>query len=305
VVDLGNSILLPGLINAHCHLDYTRMAGLIAPQKTFVDWIAAILALKAHWSYAEYAESWLHGARTLIRKGVTMAGDIESVPELLPEVTEATPLRVLSFIEMTGVKSQRPAQLVLQEALDQLRRAGCRAVGLSPHSPYSTSAELLRLCSRTARQRNWRTATHVAESSEEWEMFVSRSGPLFDWLKHQRDMSDCRGATPVHHLDACGMLGENLLAIHANYLSADDVQRLARSGTSVVHCPRSHEYFQHQRFPWEELHCSGINLCLGTDSLATARAGRARCRNWICSPRCAWPGAGTGCSRRRWSEAPR
>ena len=82
--------------------------------------------------------------------------------------------------------------------------------------------------------------------------------------------------TPLAQVERCGLLGEKFLAIHANYLLPADIQALARSGSSVVHCPRSHAYFQHQRFPCEELAAAGVNVCLGTDSLASVclRGGR-------------------------------
>ena len=82
-------------------------------------------------------------------------------------------------------------------------------------------------------------------------------------------MSDCGDVTPIEHLEKNELLGENVLLAHANYLNAEDVERISRSGSSVIHCPRSHEYFQHKRFPWEDLYGARINLCLGTDSLAT------------------------------------
>src|SRR5690242_608483 len=69
VTDLGDVILMPGLINTHCHLDYTDMAGLIPPQKSFNDWIQLMLATKAGWNYSEYAESWIAGAKMLLRTG--------------------------------------------------------------------------------------------------------------------------------------------------------------------------------------------------------------------------------------------
>jgi len=92
---------------------------------------------------------------------------------------------------------------------------------------------------------------------------------MFDWLEPQRVMSDCGLGTPLAQVERCGLLGENFLAIHANYLLASDIQALARSGASVVHCPRSHAYFRHQRFASEELAAAGVNVCLGTDSLAS------------------------------------
>src|SRR5690606_19255911 len=103
------------LVNAHCHLDYTNMAGMIPAPKNFPDWIKAMLALKAHWSYSEYSQSWLNGAQMLLRTGTTTLADIEAVPELLPDVWNATPLRVVSLLELTNVKSRRPASEIICE----------------------------------------------------------------------------------------------------------------------------------------------------------------------------------------------
>jgi cytosine/adenosine deaminase-related metal-dependent hydrolase len=270
VMDLGEVVLLPGLINAHCHLDYTRMCGIPALQP-FPDWIKALLALKAQAGYSDFAEAWLTGAAMLLRAGTTTVGDIEAVPELLPEVWTATPLRVISFLELTIVKSRRAPALVLREAevaIDKLKSER-NVAWLSPHAPYSTTAPLLAETARLARRRNWRTTMHVAESQEEFEMFKRRRGALFKWLKNQRDMEDCGRGTPMAWLEHCGLLGDNFLAVHANYLEPADIQALARSGSSVVHCPRSHAYFGHQHFPYDSLVAAGVNVCLGTDSLAS------------------------------------
>ena len=83
--DLGEVVLLPGLVNAHCHLDYTDMAGELPVPKTFTDWIAAIMAHKTGWSYSDYARSWLRGAQQLLQTGTTTVADIEVMPDLLPE----------------------------------------------------------------------------------------------------------------------------------------------------------------------------------------------------------------------------
>jgi cytosine/adenosine deaminase-related metal-dependent hydrolase len=89
-------------------------------------------------------------------------------------------------------------------------------------------------------------------------------------------MSDCGFNSPVQHLDRHGCLAENLLAVHVNYLAPGDAALLGTRGVSVVHCPRSHAYFGHQRFPVEELASEGVNLCLGTDSLVTVAKVRGQ-----------------------------
>ena len=270
--DLGEVILLPGLVNAHCHLDYTDMAGLFPPLRRFTDWIKLITTEKAQWTFSDYAKSWLNGADMLVRSGTTTVADIEAVPELLPDVWSATPLRVFSFLEMTGVRSRRNPDSILREAadkIDSLPKRRCNA-GLSPHAPYSTTPKLLRRCATTARRRKWRIVTHVAESVAEFEMFLHGRGEMFDWLKrNQRPMTDCGKHSPIKHLAQAQLLGSNLLAVHVNYLVPGDIALLARKHVSVVHCPRSHDFFQHQEFPVNELAEAGVNLCLGTDSLAT------------------------------------
>jgi cytosine/adenosine deaminase-related metal-dependent hydrolase len=93
---------------------------------------------------------------------------------------------------------------------------------------------------------------------------------MYDWLRRSgRDMSDCGHGTPVQHMARNSALGPNLLAVHANYLREEDIGLLRTNQVSVVHCPRSHFYFQHGPFPLAKLMDAGINLCLGTDSLAS------------------------------------
>jgi cytosine/adenosine deaminase-related metal-dependent hydrolase len=278
-LDLGEVILLPGLVNAHCHLDYTYTAGEIAPPRTFVDWIKLITTSKAGVIYSDFAESWLNGAKMLLRTGVTTVGDIEMAYELLPDVWTATPLRVISFLEMTGVRSRRPPFDIVQEALhrlDSLTHERSRAA-FSPHAPYSTTPELLRLAAESARVRNLLLAVHVAESDQEFEMFTHGRGAMFEWIaRNGRDMSDCGLGSPVRHLERQGVLGENLLAIHANYLARGDARLLGRHKVSVVHCPRSHAYFKHRKFHLRELIAARVNVCLGTDSLASVYRKRGQ-----------------------------
>lgn len=273
-VDLGEVVLLPGLINAHCHLDYTNMAGQIPPPKTFPDWVKTILSFKAHWSFSEFAESWLKGARMLLEHGTTTVADIESVPELPSETWKSTPLRMVSFLEMTNVKSRRPADEILDEALDwfnQWPKDEKKEAALSPHALYSTTPELMKRTAAVAKEQDLLLSVHLAESEAEYQMFTDARGPFHDWLKAQRKMEDCGHASPVRLAEQYGLLTDRTLVIHANYLAPGDADLVARGGASVVHCPRSHDYFGHARFPYETLVKAGANVCLATDSLASSR----------------------------------
>jgi cytosine/adenosine deaminase-related metal-dependent hydrolase len=273
VVDLGEMVILPGLINGHCHLDYTAAAGLIAAPRKFTDWVQTLSNFKTHYSVADYQAAWQSGAAMLLRNGATTVGDHEAIPDLLPAMWSRTPLRVHSLLEMTGVKSRRPPQEILDEASAQIDRlpAGRQRAGLAPHALYSTTPELLRRAAALAAERRWLVSMHLAESADERDMFEHRDGALFEWLKVQRDVSDCSGKTPVACAHEAGLIRANFLAVHANYVTEDDAQLLGANGASVAHCPRSHAYFGHGPFPYERFRRAGVNVCLGTDSLASVK----------------------------------
>lgn len=272
VVDLGDSAVLPGLVNAHTHLDYTGLAGELPPPPGFVPWIEAIQAAKASLGPAERSEHWLQGAAALARSGVTTVGDFEAWPDLLLQVLRKTPLRTVSFIELISLQESEdplgPWRVwleVLARETDPRRRAG-----LAPHAPYSTTPALLRACAEEARRRGWPVAIHLAESREEFEMFRHGRGPLKEWLAARgRRSADLGGLSPVAAVAQTGLLGPRTLAIHVNYLASGDAERLARSGATVVHCPRSHAYFGHDPFPMRELRAAGVPVAVGTDSAAT------------------------------------
>ena len=273
VVDLGEVILLPGLVNAHAHFDYTDLAGQLSPPRSFPDWIKSILAAKAQWTDDDFATSWKSGAHQSLASGTTTVANIETLPHRVAALRESSPLRIHSFLEMTGVRARREPSELVASAIEALQgwnvtRGGA---GLSPHAPYSTQPELLRQAAEAARHHRLRLTTHLAESREEFEMFMYRRGAMHEWLRGQRPDDDCGLGSPVRHAALHGLLGPDFISVHVNHLWNDDAPLLGNSGSHVVHCPRSHAYFKHQRFPADELLQAGVNLCLGTDSLASVR----------------------------------
>ncbi len=247
--DLGEVALAPGLINAHCHLDYTDMLGQVPWRGRFADWLMAITELKRQWTPDQFRASVRHGVRQAIETGTTTLLDIACFPELLPE----TPLRILCFPELIDLGRPLP-ELPL------------RADGLAPHALYTASPELYRQCVASGRP----LTTHLAEATEEEEMFRWGRGPLYERLKQLgRDMSDCRRTGPVELAHELGVLGPRCLAAHMNCLTAHELELVQNTGTNVVHCPRTHRFFQRARFPLEAYRQRGVNVCLGTDSLAS------------------------------------
>jgi cytosine/adenosine deaminase-related metal-dependent hydrolase len=305
IVDRGEQALLPGLINAHCHLDYTCLRGKIPPQKTFAGWIRAINAEKARLSPTDYLSSINEGFAEAKRFGTTTVANLTAFPDLIPQIH--APIRTCWFAELIDVRAPMHANEIVdlvRRRTDSLRRAieslggapsepvlsvaeGGAPWGLAPHALFTASENLYECCEGIARRENVLLTTHLAESREEMEMFRDSSGPLYEFMKGiGRPMDDCGKETPLaRFLDLIGRGGSPnrpqaievnrpylpWIVAHLNELTGSDFELLehARGQFHIVHCPRSHDYFKHTQFPFQRLHSLGFNVCLGTDSLAS------------------------------------
>ena len=276
VVDLDQHLLLPGLINAHCHLDYSMLRFAISPQRSFTQWIQRINALKRCLDTEDYLAAIHKGFRELQHWGTTTVCNIESFPELLPRIAPP-PVRTWWFYEMIDVRHRTATEEVVSGALtffDQ-NPALLGGWGLSPHAPYTASRTLYELSNACSARHNMPLTTHLAESREEFCMFRDAEGPLYEFLNHlQRPMSDCgHGQTPFATLWNSGCIDQRWILAHMNELTEGDLQLLAEAPRErlphVVHCPGSHHYFGHAPFQFRALQALGVNLCTGTDSLAS------------------------------------
>jgi cytosine/adenosine deaminase-related metal-dependent hydrolase len=271
-LDLGEQILLPGLINAHCHLDYTILRDKIRPQRSFADWIRAINTAKAALSENDYVNSIATGLAEAQRFGTTTVLNLEAFPELLPRLP-CPPLRVWWCAEMIDIRQS----VDVHEVITDLRNSidahpdWLGGAGLAPHAPYTASTQLYCDAAEVARKEDVLFTTHLAESAEEMQMFRDARGPVFDFLKSiGRPMEDCGNQTPLACLMRNQPIDERWIIAHLNELDQGDFELLARAPKfQIAHCPRSHAFFDHAPFPLQRLRSLGFNICLGTDSLAS------------------------------------
>ncbi len=237
-LDLGEQVLLPGLINAHCHLDYTCLRGKIPPQKSFTEWIRAINAEKATLAPKDYIASINEGFAEAKRFGTTTIANLTAFPELIPQIQP--PVRTCWFAELIDIRAPERANELVDAAIESLGRArpelvlseaeGGAPLGLAPHALFTASKDLFRRCGEIAQREHILLTTHLAESREEMEMFRHALGPLYEFIKSiGRPMNDCGSTTPLE-----GFL--NLIG---------------RGGSP------------------NRLRSLGFNVCLGTDSLAS------------------------------------
>jgi cytosine/adenosine deaminase-related metal-dependent hydrolase len=271
ILDLGEQALLPGLINAHCHLDYTILRGKIPPQSPFVDWIGRINACKAALSEENYLVSIAEGFAEAKRFGTTSIVNLEGCPQLIEKIGRGQ-IRTWWCPEMIDAREKIDVERTFDGFRSSVssREDPAGGIGLAPHSLYTASSNLYRECSGLARRDNLLLTTHLAESSEEMEMFRDGGGPLFDFMKALgRPMEDCGKATPLSLLLFREKLDERWIVAHLNELTENDFDLLARERFHIAHCPGSHRYFGRAAFPLDRLRSLGFNICLGTDSLAS------------------------------------
>jgi cytosine/adenosine deaminase-related metal-dependent hydrolase len=279
ILDLGECILLPGFINAHCHLDYTCLRGRVPPKKSFTDWIRAINAAKRKLTAHDYIASISAGFAEAHRFGTTTVANLTAFPELIARIDEG--VRTWWFAELIDVREPKGAKKIVDSAIESLGRAN--NWGLAPHAPFTASPNVFRRCQDIALRQSTLLTTHLAESREEMEMFRDRSGPLFEFLQSLgRSMDDCGETTPLEMFlrglqlpprdpsTSLGMTRRWIIA-HLNELMESDFDLLSeiRQKFSIAHCPRSHAYFGHSDFQFQRLQQLGFNICLGTDSLAS------------------------------------
>lgn len=275
VIDLPDCALLPGLINAHCHLDYTTLRHAITPPSSFTTWVKRINALKRELDTEDYLQAIDRGFTELRRWGTTSVCNIEAFPELMPRIPPPQ-IRTWWFYEMIDIRHRITTDDVVAGALSFFENHNTRlgSFGLSPHAPYTASQQLYHLAKDCASIMEMPLTTHVAESREETLMFRDARGPLYEFLDSlQRPMTDCGRTTPFRLLWESGSIDERWILAHMNELSEEDFELLAKlplsEGPHIVHCPGSHRYFGHSPFPLRRLHDLGVNLCIGTDSLAS------------------------------------
>ena len=278
VLDLGDQVLMPGLINAHCHLDYTMMRHAISPPKSFTAWVQRLNALKRSLDSEDYLRAIARGFTELQKWGTTAVCNVESFPELMTQLPPS-PIRTWWFYEMIDIRHRVTSEDVVAGALSffQHRGRSLDRFGLSPHAPYTASTMLYQMANDCAGILAMPLTTHVAESGEETAMFRNGNGALHDFMSSlNRPMNDCGSSSPFRVLWDSGAINPQWILVHLNELDEDDfrvLEALPRGGgPHVVHCPGSHRYFRHEPFPMQRLRSLGVNVCVGTDSLASTNS---------------------------------
>lgn len=255
--------VIPGLVNAHAHL---QLAPLASPPRSFLPWVGAVLAARAATTPADERRQLRAAIRSMVAGGATAVGDIDS-SGLARREAAAAGLAGRSYRELTGFHLDAAASRALLRARRE-PALGDLAVGWSPHAPYSVSAALF----RAARDDRRPLAVHCAELPEEQQFLRDGDGPFRELLQQLgRLPADFRapGVGAVRWLERLGLLRPATQLVHCQELERGDVGRIARSGASIVVCPGTMAFFGRTPPPVPRWLAAGIPVALGTDSLAS------------------------------------
>lgn len=273
--DLGDVILLPGFINAHTHLELGWCRGLIPPCDLW-NWFEQLVALNAlPDADAKRRASVLEGARASLAAGVTCVGDISRTGMNVALLSDEL-IRKVCFVELiSGARNEPNDAASLGARLDSAHSqpADEKLVqGISPHSTYTVTRADLTAAAALARTATLPVAIHVLETEDERDWLQAGGGRVDDHLGRfgLPTVAGSPGTDAVSYLASCGLLDLHPLLAHLNYVSAAELTHLAEFQAHVVWCPRTHVFFGHAPHRWREMLSAGINVCIGTDSLASA-----------------------------------
>ena len=271
-VDLGEALLLPGLVNVHTHLELTVLRGFLEDLH-FARWIARLNKVKrAVLDRDRMLDAARLGLVEGVRSGITTYADTCDTGVAFDAMLEAG-VRGIMYQEVFGpdpsVFATSLAELQAKVVAFRERETSLVRVGVSPHAPYTVSDALYAAVAEYAARENLPVAVHIAESEAESDLVEQGTGVFADGLRRRGIAVEPRGASSIELLDRLGVLGTRPLMIHCVRLKPRDLELLGRTETSFAHCPVSNAKLGHGTAPLVELLQLHGKVGLGTDSVAS------------------------------------
>ncbi|MEF3697122.1 amidohydrolase family protein [Desulfolutivibrio sp.] len=270
IQDHGPATLVPGLINAHCHLELAHLRGAIPSGLGFAEWVRRLVALPMGVFDQDATQA---AAREMRTSGTACVADIATRhPGAAARTFIREGLDFISFFEEFGFTPPKGDTPSWPADLHELPHGLFAAhVSVAGHALYSTHPERLRAAKAWAARHGKPFSLHLAEHLGEVALLADGTGDFAELLRKRVLPRDFRppGRSPVAHADALGLLDEHTLVVHGVHVDDADIRTLAGRGCGVCLCPRSNAYIGVGRAPVEKLAAAGVRLCLGTDSPAS------------------------------------
>jgi cytosine/adenosine deaminase-related metal-dependent hydrolase len=276
--DRAEGALLPGLVNAHTHLELAHLSGEVPGGAGLVDWVGKLIGAAHPTSDAGRAAA-AAAAQTAVELGTAAVGDVGNTVSAVTGIGAAG-LRGVFFHELVGSREARTGD-ALADA-DRERAEHARVHGWperlayvpAPHAPYSVGAELFRRIFAAAARTGRGTSVHVAEGQGELALLLDGEGP---WVEILESMGVPRGSRtpglrPVPYLASLGAFDgpQPPLLVHMVLAGEEDLSLARRHRAPVVLCPRSNLHVAGRLPDLPAMAALGLDLALGTDSLASS-----------------------------------
>ena len=270
-------VLLPGLVNAHTHLELSALRGQVPGGAGFVPWVEQLIGMRAESRPEDDDAAVEQAVAELDAFGTVAVGEVSnSLSAVRPLARRGFVGRV--FHEVFGIErgplEQRVADLprVIEERVGAWPTADLEYTP-TPHTLYTTHASVVRRLAREARERGSRISLHLAEHAAERRFLEHGDGPIPGWyesrLKLRRDLLEWPGKSPVALADDLGALGPHVIGVHLTDARPEEFDLVVRRGAPVVFCPRSNLFIETRLPPLLAARAAGLLPGLGTDSLAS------------------------------------
>ncbi|HVL65898.1 MAG TPA: amidohydrolase family protein [Vicinamibacterales bacterium] len=265
-----DGVILPGLVNAHTHLELSWMRDQVPPAPAMPQWVERLMALRR--TVGHEPEEPIREAVLEVRaSGTALVGDITNTFAAYEPLADSE-LSAAIFRELLGFAVDDPEVPIraAQEQMQALTPMAWLRPSIVPHAPYSVSPALLRAIGEAAGDAP--LSIHLAESAEEVEFLERGEGAWRDLLTRLGVWSEswrAPGVRPVDYIASLGLLTPRLIAVHCVQLTDEELRRLAAAGATVVTCPRSNRWTGAGLPPVGRFYASGVRVAIGTDSLAS------------------------------------
>ncbi len=288
VTDHGEAVICPALVNAHCHLELSPLDYGLKPTVnspgSFVRWVNRLIALRQEIREDQWSSAIEDAVFQLIDNGVGVLGDVgntERVPLFVERTESLWPFLGIFFQEIIAPSEKNSTQLPPQfyDSYPEPQRLSVNAApaftrALSAHAPYTVAPSHIIALNRWNLDRGLPFSIHLAESRDETEFLENGSGPLRELMEekgHWPPDWSIPGKSPVKYLEMLGCLHSHSLCVHCVHVNSEDIELIALRNANVCLCPRSNRFIGVGKAPVAAMHRAGINLALGTDSLASNR----------------------------------
>lgn len=268
-----NGVLVPGFINTHCHIELSYLKGKIPEKKGITGFVSDVARFRNSFTSEEILKSILKADKLMQHEGIVAVGDITNSNISYTTKLESK-LKYHSFIEIFGIDSERATE-IFEKGKQLLKEAKNKNLSatISPHSPYSISADLFQLINEHLKLNSGITSIHNQESQDENMLFSQGKGKLADFLGSikesykiiDRNDSSLKALLPYLNPDS------NILLVHNTFSSKDDIEFAESFSKNIYYtfCPKSNLYIEN-KLPDISLFCENdLKITIGTDSLAS------------------------------------